>query len=260
MKAVGWATEGGGAATPLPIPGAPPGAANEPGTPAFVAVRRRPWFEKEFRLRLAGELFFQRAAVIGAGAGDDALVLADLGAEVVAALPGPERERCRARALRAGVAHNLLVLGDEPLPERQFDVVWANGVLAASGAPGDATARLVRLARPGGLLLLSEPLCPGDRLGRALRRLLAPGARERPLDAADLAAIAERLPDLEIRRYGFAVRAARLLHARAPALEELATSVASLADRVLLELPGLRAAAAQAVLWGRAPWNAGPRA
>lgn len=237
------------------------------GVAAEVTARyraaARPWHGKEFRFRLMGDLRGRRVLDVGCGLGENAVLLAACGARVTGLDVSPGSiAHARRLAAASGVELELVCapLEEAELAPRSFDVVWGDGVLHHLLHDLDgALARLVALARPGGLLVFSEPV---DRVPglRALRRLvpvpLDGTPNERPLRERELALVRRHLPDLSVRSFAFLSRVNRLLvHNRledAPAWRRALAEALVRVDAAALALPGLSRLGGMCVLWGRA--------
>lgn len=139
----------------------------------------------------------QRVLDFGCGRGERSVALLERGAEVWGIDISPNyiaEAEARARAaghpdaafhFTAADAHAL------PYPEAQFDLVVGEGILHHLDLQV-ALAEVHRVLKPGGRALFCEPLLDNPLL--KLFRRVTPAARtedERPLDTADLAAIAD---------------------------------------------------------------------
>ncbi len=238
----------------------------DPRTLARYAGRRRRRFAPEFRLLTVGSLEGKRVVDVGCGEGQDAVLLARLGAaEVVGVdLSAQAIAVARRRAELAGVGDRVdfvcAPVETARLPERAFDVVWCNAILHhVLDNLDEVLARLASWAAPGGVVSFAEPVSESRAL-RRLRRLLPTAqevtADERPLEPADLARLRRHLPDLALRRFGLLGRLDRFVLAGCCSYEGSSwprrafANVTAAADRVLLALPGLARLGSSAVMWG----------
>lgn len=233
-----------------------------------VAVRyarsSRAWFNKEYRFRLLGPLAGHRVLDVGCGAGENAILLALAGAEVTGVDVSPRsievaKRRARASGLPRPPRFVCAPIESADLPDRSFDVVWADGLLHHVLPELDLVlARLRVLARPGARVMLSEPVNRIPAL-RALRRALpipfdaTPG--ERPLEEAELAAIRRHVPDLEIRAFGLLGRLNRFVvplgYEGASLARRALANLLCAADYAILSAGPLARAGGMAVLHGR---------
>jgi 2-polyprenyl-3-methyl-5-hydroxy-6-metoxy-1,4-benzoquinol methylase len=233
-----------------------------------VAVRyarsSRAWFNKEYRFRVLGPLAGHRVLDVGCGMGENAILLALAGAEVTGVDVSPRSIEVAERRARASGLPRLprfvcAPIESADLPERSFDVVWADGLLHHVLPELDLVlARLRILARPGARVMLSEPVNRIPAL-RALRRALpipfdaTPG--ERPLEERELAAIRRHVPDLEIRAFGLLGRLNRFVVPRgyegAPLARRALANLLCAADYAILSAGPLARAGGMAVLHGR---------
>lgn len=100
---------------------------------------------------------------IGSGSGTDALIAAALvgpeGRVIALDLTDAMREKLRANAAAAGVAHLEVVAGNAetlPLPSASVDVVTSNGVLNLVPDKARAITEVARVLRPGGRVQLAD--------------------------------------------------------------------------------------------------------
>jgi SAM-dependent methyltransferase len=100
-----------------------------------------------------------RVLEIGSGTGRDTGELARRGHHAVALDASPEAWRLTARA-EPSLKGRGLVGGDAlhlPFPDRTFDAVFHQGVLEHFGNPAAFLAENLRVARPGGVLVVDVP-------------------------------------------------------------------------------------------------------
>jgi 2-polyprenyl-3-methyl-5-hydroxy-6-metoxy-1,4-benzoquinol methylase len=220
---------------------------------------------KEHALGLLGDVRGLRILDVGSGEGQDAVLLATLGAQVTALeLSSEAVALARAYAEASGVADRITWV-QSPVETfdagaGQFDVAWCAAFLhhvLADLSP--VCASLKRALKPGGRFVAIEPLRTSGAV-RLLRRLfpVPPDATpdERPLQHEDLAVIRGALGSLEVRRfYGLARLQAVLLTDKqfetASALVRGTLDVATGLDQVLLNTLGLESLAGVAVLHAR---------
>lgn len=113
------------------------------------------------RLRLTGLVSGHHAVDVGCGAGAVTSAMAAIvgaAGSVTAIDPSPERLD-EARAQLAGAANVTFAAAALPataLPSDRFDYVWCQYVLEYLRDPRPAVRELVRLARPGGRVVVSE--------------------------------------------------------------------------------------------------------
>src|SRR5437868_9710059 len=177
-------------------------------------------FSKEYCCRLLGDLRGKTVLDFGCGEGDDALLLASLGARVTAVDLSPKAIAfARARASLSGLADRIdfvcapIEVAD--LPPAHFDVIWGDNILHHVLPVLDETlAVLMRAAKPDAQVIFTEPVSLNSTL-RRVRFLLpiptdaTPG--ERPLELPDLDVIRRHMPDLTKRHFRFLARLTRLI-------------------------------------------------
>lgn len=212
----------------------------------------RPWHNKEYRLRLLGDLSGKRALDVGCGMGENAVLLASRGAHVTGidvSRRSIEHARRLARASRIPVAPEFVhaPLEEAELPPRSFDVIWGDGILhhLLHDLEG-VLARLVALGRDGASFVFAEPV---DRLPglRAIRKLLPVPLDgtpdERPLTRDELALVRRHIPGLKVTPFAFLSRLNRLvvghrIENASPPRRAVAEGLTRL-DAALLSSPGL---------------------
>jgi 2-polyprenyl-3-methyl-5-hydroxy-6-metoxy-1,4-benzoquinol methylase len=204
----------------------------------------------DFMFRVAGELRGKRVLEIGAGTGENALVLAALGAHVTALDISPvSLDVLSRRAVVTGVAERVQTVAsafEEYQPNQRFDLVWVDAFLHHV-IPNLSIVldQLANTVADGGRIVMSEPTSP--RWLRRIRLRLpiptdgTPG--ERPLEPGELKMIRARFPTLNIRYFAALSRFERFLPAPAQSLAR--------ADRVLLRLPLVKHLGGVAVMWTR---------
>ena len=230
----------------------------------YSSPRLRRRFNKEFRFRLAGRLNGREVLDVGCGEGADSILLAKLGARVTGVdISSRSIEIAKTRAGISKVGESVRFV-QSPLETAQFsdnsfDVVWCNAILHHVIPELDVVMdRLARWARPGALLLFTEPIS----YSRALRRIRSlipvrtettPG--ERPLEETEIKTVKRYVPDLKIRHFSLLGRLDRFIlldhnFERSPFWRRLLCHLVSTVDYFLLSLPGFAKLAGQAVMYG----------
>lgn len=204
------------------------------------------WFI-DFQFRVAGDLRGKRVLDIGAGTGENSLVLAALGANVTAIDISPQSlEVLRKRAELSGLSGRIETICkplEEWHPQESFDIVWVQAFLhhVLSNLEFVLT-QLKRLAGPHGRVIISEPFAPS--LLRRLRLALpisthgTPG--ERPLNRSELRLIRTYFPGVQARHFLFLSR----LHRFMPKAVMFAAF-----DAAFLRLPVVKLLGGAVVLW-----------
>lgn len=146
--------------------------------PIFDASRRT---VEEMASRLSGLSSESRVLDIGAGYGGSARYLAkEYGCEVVALnLSEVENERDRQMNREQGLEHLIEVVDasfeDLPYPDNAFDFVWSQDAMLHSGERAKVIDEVVRVLRPGGEFVFTDPMhaddCPDGVLQPILDRL-----------------------------------------------------------------------------------------
>jgi 2-polyprenyl-3-methyl-5-hydroxy-6-metoxy-1,4-benzoquinol methylase len=230
---------------------------------------RRPWFNKEFRFRLMGELRGKRVLDVGCGDGSNAMLMARFGARVTGIDISPKSiELCHRRAELDRVGSNTQFicspLETAQLLEGAYDIIWGDGVLHHLIPELDGVMRkLVSCAKPGALFLFSEPVCLSPLLRRLRKRIpihTDATPNERPLERAELATIRRYLPQLEMRWFSFLSRLDRFFlhhnnYERSPLPRRLAADALGRADQLVLSMPGLQMLGGMCVMSGQIPKN-----
>jgi SAM-dependent methyltransferase len=159
----------------------------------------------------------QRVLDFGCGHAMASVVMARRGARVTAfdLSMGYLREASR-RAQANGVTLDLVQADGERLPfaDGCFDRIWGNAILHHLDL-SRAAREIRRVLRPGGVAVFCEPWGENPLLAWARRCLPYPGKErtrdERPLRAADLAALRAVFADLHIEGYQLLSMAQRIL-------------------------------------------------
>lgn len=242
----------------------------DPRTVARYHEPKQPWFSKEFRFQLLGNLRGKQVLDVGCGEGSNSVLMAKYGARVTGVDISPGFiEVCRQRARLDGVESQTRFLCSPletaSLPAESFDIIWGDGILHHVIPELDTVLHhLMRWARPGALFVFSEPVCLVPWL-RKLRKGVPihtdATPDERPLEQAELSIIRRHLPNLEMRWFHALGRLERFIlrgqhYERAPLLRQWFTELLGRADHVLLSKPHLQRLGGMCVMYG---WKAGPR-
>ena len=239
----------------------------EPVETAVLDRYRRPrgLYPKEYGFRMLGDLTDKRILDVGCGEGEDATILAKLGARVTGLDVSPAAvDLARQRAALNGVSDRTRFvcapLDAAELPEQSFDVIWIDNVLHHVLDDLYATMRnLLSAARPGALLLCIEPVS----LNKTLRKIrflvpvhteVTPG--ERPLERPDLAILEALVPGLTRTHFHFLARLTRFIipgmrYERAPAWRRLVCDAIHVFDRLVLRVPILEELGGMGILRGK---------
>jgi SAM-dependent methyltransferase len=237
----------------------------EPIDPAVVHRYQHPGkrYPKEYCIALLGEVHGKHILDVGCGEGEDAVLLAKLGANVVGFDVSPGAiEVAKRRAELNGVGDRVSFicapLDQARLPENAFDVIWFDNILHHVLPELDFVMRkILASAKPGASLLCIEPV----NLFEALRKVrflvpvhteVTPG--ERPLEQHDLEVI-EKLVNVRRRHFLFLGRLTRFIipnyrYERATWLRRKLADTVSLIDRAILSIPVLERLGGLAVLDG----------
>jgi 2-polyprenyl-3-methyl-5-hydroxy-6-metoxy-1,4-benzoquinol methylase len=241
----------------------------EPTDPAVLDRYRRPrvLYAKEYCFRLLGDLRGKTILDVGCGEGEDAMILAKLGATVTGLDVSPGAiALAQQRAALNGVSDRTrfvcapLNAGD--LPPGSFDVIWIDNVLHHVLDDLEATMlALLRAAKPGALVLCIEPV----NLNKTLRKIrflvpvhteVTPG--ERPLEKRDLAILEKVLPGLRKKHFSLLGRLLRFVipghrYERAPWWRRTLADSLMRVDRAVLAVPWLEPLGGIGILHARAP-------
>ncbi|HTO96347.1 MAG TPA: class I SAM-dependent methyltransferase [Myxococcales bacterium] len=222
-------------------------------------------YPKESCFRMLGNPRGKHILDVGCGEGEDAMILARLGAQVTGLDVSPRSiELARQCAVLNGVADRTRFLcsplAQASLPEKSFDVIWIDNVLHHVLDDLEPTLRaLLAAAKPGARVLCLEPV----NLNRTLRKIrflvpvhteVTPG--ERPLEKRDLETLETLIPDLERRHFNFLGRLGRFVipgfrYEQAPAWRRTLSDLLQAFDRSLLAIPGFEALGGIGLLHGR---------
>jgi 2-polyprenyl-3-methyl-5-hydroxy-6-metoxy-1,4-benzoquinol methylase len=215
---------------------------------------KHPWFCKEYRIKLLGDLRGKRILDLACGEGSNSIIFASLGATVTGFDISPQSVELAAhRAKINGVAEraSFFCASAEEItfPEGSFDIVWGDGVLHHLIPVLDVVlGKAARWVRPGGRAVFSEPVCLSAAL-RALRRHVPVHTDatpdERPLQRPEMEIIRKHLPDVKLRWFNLFARFQRFVLApplnyeRSSTAGRLAAHAMGLMDWAVLSLPGI---------------------
>ncbi|HYO51349.1 methyltransferase domain-containing protein [Archangium sp.] len=229
---------------------------------------RRPWFNKEFRFRLMGDLRGKRVLDVGCGDGSNAMLMARFGALVTGIdISSKSIALCRRRAELEGVGASTRFICSpletaDHLFDGSFDIIWGDGVLHHLIPELEGVmCKLVSCAKPGALFVFSEPVCLSPLMRRLRKRIpihTDATPNERPLERAELETIRRYLPDLEMQWFSFLSRMDRFIlrdnnFERASRPRRLAADVLGRTDEAILSMPGLQMLGGICVMYGRVP-------
>jgi SAM-dependent methyltransferase len=238
----------------------------EPVEEAILQRYRHPGklYQKEYCFGLLGDVRGRTILDVGCGGGEDAMILARLGAQVTGLDVSPGAiELAKQRAAVNGVSNRTRFLCAPlggSLPESSFDVIWIDNVLHhVLGELENVMRSLLRAAKPGATIICIEPV----NLNKALRKIrflvpvhteVTPG--ERPLEKQDLAVLEALVPDLSRTHFNFLGRLNRFVipgfrYERASPWRRALCDALHLFDRAILTVPGLANLGGIGVLHGR---------
>jgi 2-polyprenyl-3-methyl-5-hydroxy-6-metoxy-1,4-benzoquinol methylase len=237
----------------------------EPIDPRVVDRYRRPGkkYAKEYCINLLGNMKGKRILDVGCGEGEDAVLLAKLGAIVTGFDVSPGAvEVAKKRAELDGVADRVSFicapLSEAQLPQGHFDVIWFDNILHhVLDELHFVMSKILASAKPGGKLICIEPV----NLNKTLRKIrflvpvhteVTPG--ERPLEKRDLAVVDSLVP-VRRRHFSFLGRLNRFIlqgyrYERATWLRRKTADLMTGLDHVLLSLPEVEKLGGMAVLDG----------
>lgn len=243
-------------------------SAADEGLDPLVAMRYggplRGIYAKEFSFQLLGPLRDRQVLDLGCGTGDNALLLAHLGAKVTGIDISPRSIAvANERADRCGLQERVRFLCG-PIEETDpgdvlFDVVFGDGVLHhIVDSLEQVFERLAAWTQPGALAVFKEPtnLAPGLRWLRSFVPIHTEATPdERPLEASELERIRRWVPHLRVKHFQMLGRLNRFLltggsyeHSSLP--RQLAADTLAWTDAAVLSLPYARRLGGTAILWG----------
>jgi 2-polyprenyl-3-methyl-5-hydroxy-6-metoxy-1,4-benzoquinol methylase len=205
-------------------------------------------YPKQCALSVIGRLEGARVLDVGCGDGENAILLARLGAQVTGIDVSPraiELAEKRAQLDKVtGRTHFVCApVATAKMEERQFDVIWIDNVLHHLLNELDATmSALCRWARPGALFVAIEPVNRAPLL-RRLRRFVPlrtdATPDERPLEERDLAVVRRYLKDVTLEPFHLFTRVMRFVlpgmqYESAPRARRFLSDALATTDRALL--------------------------
>ena len=241
----------------------------EPVEPAVLDRYRRPGvlYPKEYCFRMLGDLHDETILDVGCGEGENAMILARLGARVTGLdVSSGAIDLAKQRALLNRVSDRAKFicapLTAASLPESFFDVIWIDNLLHHVLDELEESVRaLLEAAKPGALIICIEPLNLNETL-RKIRFLVpvhtevTPG--ERPLEKNDLAILRKIIPDLRKTHFHFLGRLRRFVipnfryEQAAWWRRRLADGIHAF-DRIALSLPVIEQLGGIGILYGHKP-------
>ena len=201
----------------------------------------------DFQFRAAGNLHGKRVLDVGAGTGDNSLVLAALGARVTAVDISPRSlEVLQKRAELSGLSGQIETICtplEELRPRENFDIIWVHAFLHHVLSNLDFVLRqLQSLAGPRGRVVILEPFALS--ILRRVRMALpipangTPG--ERPLNLQEVQLVQSYFPCMQCRCF--------LLLSRLYRFSPKAAMFAAF-DEAFLRLPVVKWLGGTVVLW-----------
>lgn len=238
----------------------------EPIDPRVVERYRSPGkrYPKEYCINLLGDLRGKRILDVGCGEGEDAVLLAKLGATVTGfdVSPGAiqvAQRRAEIDGVSDRVSFICAPLSEAQLPRNTFDVIWFDNILHHVLDELHFVMRKILVsAKSGADLICIEPV----NLNKTLRKIrflvpvhteVTPG--ERPLEKHDLAIINDMV-QVRRRHFLFLGRLIRFIltgyrYESATWFRRRLADVMVATDRVVLSLPRVEHLGGLAVLHGK---------
>ena len=230
-------------------------------------ARPRRMYPKECAVSLLSGLAGLEVLDVGCGDGENAILLARLGARVTGLDVSPgaialAEKRARMEGVLDRTRFVCAPVATARLEARQFDAIWVDNVLhhLLDELPATLTA-LCGWARPGALFVAIEPMNRAPLL-RRVRRLIPVRTDatpdERPLEERDLGVLRAHVEGLRIEPFHLLARLLRfvlpgLQYETATRPRRLLADVLAAADAVLLRHPRIAELGGLCVLHGRVP-------
>jgi 2-polyprenyl-3-methyl-5-hydroxy-6-metoxy-1,4-benzoquinol methylase len=171
----------------------------------------RALYNKEYRLSLVGDVRGKRVLDIGCGMGENSMILASFGADVTGIdISEGSVALATRRAAEAGLSDTCRFIASpfeqHQAPDAGYDIVWCDAFLHhVLLVLDDVMASIMRLMRPGGMLVGSEPVRFSPLL-TSIRRFIPPFPdgtdEERPLTRAELQRVLARFDQPTVRLWG----------------------------------------------------------
>ena len=224
--------------------------------------RRR--FNKEFRFRVMGDLRGKEVLDLGCGDGSHSVLLAKFGARVTGIdISAKSIELAKLRAeinsVKDSVQFICSPLETAELPVNSFDLIWGDAILHhVIDNLAITLERLTRWAKPGSLMLFTEPVNFNKTLRRLRLRLpITTDATpdERPLEPHEIAIVRRHLADFQICFFSLLGRLNRFImidsnYEHSSLTRRALVNAIACLDYFLLAIPGIRNLGGVAVFYG----------
>jgi 2-polyprenyl-3-methyl-5-hydroxy-6-metoxy-1,4-benzoquinol methylase len=213
-------------------------------------------FARDHMFRIVRDLSGKTLLDVGCGLGQDALMLAKLGASVTGVDLSSEAISVAKRRLAAhGCAGEFIIAPFESAAVGQYDVVWVKALLHHVLHDLDSIlAKLKACVASGGVIVMAEPVALSRWL-RDCRLIFGPAdgtPDERPLEKGDLDAIHRHFPGAQIRYFRVVGRVGKFLAPcvleTAPWWQRAVLQGLAIADSMLVSVPLFRRYASIAVM------------